>query len=489
MLIGPRGLHPRARRVTLCRNQVYERSVQQGQRQLTPLQVTGEWKMKQTKSNGNKQSPWWRGRMAVGLVTTLLLLFSGTTISIARAAEVASGDQYILPRGEVLQDDLYVAGGEVIIDGTVEGDVVAAGGYVEINGVVMGDLLAAGGAVVVTGNIQDDVRAAGGAVILSGSVGDDFVAAAGGGWPGVMTVPMGTMRIGDRNVPQGLQINAGSTIGGDAYLAGGQGTINGSIGSDLSAGMGTLILGGQVAGDANLDAENLTVLDSAIVQGELSYSTPSDTAIPEGVAASVVERPDRAATTVTNAPNPIWGFFGWLLRTALLLAGYLLVGWLVWSLAPRQITDPVAVMEARPMEAGILGLLAAVAVVPVAAALTFLGVLFWGWFPGGAIMLTFVFSLAAFVWLFSPVVTGLWVGRKLAELTGAAKGELPQLLLGIAAIVLVGRLLTVVPCIGDLAFQVVFLGSFALTVGSWFVAKRRPPQAPALLPAPIVPAA
>ena len=438
--------------------------------------------MKQTKSHGSKQNSWWRGRMAVGLAITMLLLFSGTAI----AAEVMSGDTYILPRGEVIHDDLYVMGGEVIIDGTVEGDVVAVGGYVEINGVVMGDLLAAGGAVIISGSVQDDVRAAGGGVILSGSVGDDFVAAAGGGWPGMMAVPMGTMQIEKRNVPQGLQINAGSTIGGDAYVAGGQGTINGSIGSDLAAGMGTLTFGGHVAGDAELDAENLTVLDSAEVQGELSYSTPGETAIPEGVAASVVGRPNREETTVTNAPNPIWGFFGWLLRTALMLAGYLLAGWLLWSLAPRQITGPVAVMDARPMEAGILGLLAAVAVLPVAAALTFLGVLFWGWFPGGAIMLTFVFGLAALIWLLSPVITGLWVGRKIAGMMGMANSELSRLLLGIAAIVLVGRLLTVVPCIGDLAFQVIFLGSFALTVGSWFVARRRPPQEPALLPAPVV---
>jgi cytoskeletal protein CcmA (bactofilin family) len=439
--------------------------------------------MKQGKSKRKKQRSWWRQQMAVGAAIVMVLLFSGTAL----AAEVLSGDPYILPRGEVIHDDLYVTGSEVIIDGTVEGDVVVAAGYVEINGVVMGDLLATGGAVIITGNVQDDVRAAGGAVIHSGSVGDDFFAAAGGGWPGMVSLPIMTMQLGNRSVPQGLQINAGSTIGGDAYVAGGQGTIAGSIGSNLMAGMGNLTFGGKVAGDANLNAQSLTVLDGAVVQGELRYSTSGNTQIPAGVAASVVEQPvnDNAAAP---KPNPIWGFFRWLLRTVLILAGYLLVGWLLWAFAPRQITGPVAVLETRPMEAGIIGLLAVVAVVPVGAALTFLAVLFWGWFPGGAILLTFVFGLVGLLWLLGPIIVGLWIGRRLAHLTGAMQGELPHLLLGIALIVLVARVLTVIPCIGDLIFQVIFLASLALSVGSWFLARRRPPQEPALLPAPVVPA-
>jgi hypothetical protein len=140
------------------------------------------------------------------------------------------------------------------------------------------------------------------------------------------------------------------------------------------------------------------------------------------------------------------------------------------------------------MEAGITGLLAAVAVVPVGAALTFLAIFFWGFFPGGVILLTFILGLVALVWLLSPLVTGLWVGRRIGQMLGAPDGELPRLLVGIATIVLVGRVLVVIPCAGALAFQVIFLGSFILSVGGWFLARRRPPQEPALLPAPVAPA-
>lgn len=441
--------------------------------------------MKETKSNKRRQSPRRRQRtkihrqVAFGLAVLMILLFSGTAL----AAEVLQGDPYILPRGEVISDDLYVTGSEVIIDGTVEGDLVVAGGYVEINGVVMGDLLAAGGAVVITGAIQDDVRAAGGGVVLSGTVGDDFFAAAGGGWSGI-PMPMIPTTMGDRNVPQGLQVAAGSTIGGDAYVAGGQGHIAGSVGGDLNAAMGTLTFAGQVAGDANLDVASLTVTDNAIVQGELTYESDTETEIPAGVAASVVERPQDDSSETEVASNRIGDLFGWLWRTALMLAGYLLVGWVIWSFAGRTISGPAAVLETQPIEAGVYGLLVAVGFVPVTAALTFLAGLFWGWFPGGVIMLTFAFGLMALLWLLSPIFIGLWVGRKLAQAIGIADGEVPRLLLGIAVVVLVGRLLTVIPCIGDLAFLMIYLASFALTVGSWLMARRQPPSA-VVLPAPI----
>jgi hypothetical protein len=74
-------------------------------------------------------------------------------------------------------------------------------------------------------------------------------------------------------------------------------------------------------------------------------------------------------------------------------------------------------------------------------------------------------------------------------MTGAVDGELPRLLVGVAVIVLAARILSVIPCAGDLAFQVIYLASLALSVGSWFVARRRPPQEPALLPTPVSTAA
>lgn len=403
---------------------------------------------------------------AVSLAVLALLLLWGAAL----AAEFAGDDQYVLPRGQVISDDLYVAGGEVIIDGTVEGDLVVAGGYVEINGVVMGDVIAAGGAIIIAGVVQDDVRAAGGAVIVTGAIGDDLVASAGGGWPGLV------VSAGGRTIPQGLQIASSATIGGDAYVVGGQGQISGSVGRHLVAAMRTVSFGGRAGGNATLMGETVQVDERARVQGELRYRTTAETTVPEGVAARVIREamPEAAAGTTARMSNPILGFLGWVGRTVLLMAGLALLGWLVWSFFQERVAKTAAVMDRRPVEAALYGLLVAVTVLPVSAALVFLTVLFWGWFPGGVAMLTFLFGLVTLVWLFSPVVTGLWIGRKLAAATGVVKGDLPALLLGIVVIVLVARLLTFVPFLGELAFRALYLLSFALAVGAWIVAQRRP---------------
>ncbi len=50
----------------------------------------------------------------------------------ALAADFRSGNEVTVASGEVINDDLYVAGGNLRIDGTVNGDLLAAGGTVTI---------------------------------------------------------------------------------------------------------------------------------------------------------------------------------------------------------------------------------------------------------------------------------------------------------------------------------------------------------------------
>lgn len=414
-----------------------------------------------------------------GLVWVLMLagvaalLWTGTAL----AAQFVGDDQYELPRGEVIADDLYVSGGEVFINGTVEGDLVVAGGYVEVNGVVMGDVIAAGGAVIIAGVVQDDVRAAGGAIVVTGSVGDDLIAAAGGGWPGMI------VSTGERTLPQGLQIASGATIGGDAYVAGGQGVINGSIGGDLVTGMRSVQVAARVGRNARLYGETVRVDERTRVQGELRYQSATETNVPDTVAARVIREatPEPATAARAAQRNPVWGFLGWATRSLLVFAGLALVGWLLWSFRTARFNAVTQTMDDRPVESAVYGLLVAVLVIPVSAALTFLGVLFWGWFPGGAAMLGFTFGLFALLWLISPAVTGLWVGRKVARALGVGRGDVIALVLGIAVIVLLARVLVFIPFVGELVFRALYLLSFALAVGAWLLERRKPTVA-AVLP-------
>ena len=78
----------------------------------------------------------------------------------------------------------------------------------------------------------------------------------------------------------------------------------------------------------------------------------------------------------------------------MLLAGTLLLAALVWRFAPQLLGRPAAAIDRKPVEAGLYGAAVVVMAVPVAAALVFMVVLFWGWFPGA---LPYCFLLRAAV--------------------------------------------------------------------------------------------
>ncbi|MFO7168538.1 MAG: hypothetical protein DIU80_011005 [Chloroflexota bacterium] len=396
-----------------------------------------------------------RWRVLAPLAAVLALLLGGRAL----AAEVYSGNTYVLPAGEVLEDDLYVTAEEVIIDGTVVGDVVAAGGRIVINGTVSGDLLAAGGSVQVSGTIEDDVRAAGGAIDINGTIGGDLMAAGGGGmWSPPLT-------FGGQQVEQGVRVSEAAAIGGDAYIAGGEGAINGSIGGDLHVTVIELAFAGEVGRNAELMGQTLRIGEGAQVNGSLRYSAPEQQAIPQDVAQEIVYvAPESSGARAAERPASNAGW--WLVRTLLVLLGFALLTWLTLRFAPRAATAPAAALERQPGRAALYGLLAALLLlfVPlVSALLVFLMVLFFGWLAGVVTALV-LFGALALLWVLSPLVVGMWIGQRLAALRDQPRQAVPWLIAGVLLVALLAR----VPVLGWL----VGLVSFILALGAILLAWR-----------------
>ncbi len=393
-----------------------------------------------------QKRPVWVIALVVAIMTSLVL------VGTALAGQFEGDDVYRLEAGQVVNDDLYVTGSEIFIDGTVNGDLYAAGGYIEVNGTVTGDVVAAGGGIKITGDVQDDVRVAGGGIDITGSIGDDLIVA-GGGQPGSFSFPM---QMGSRSINQGIRLGDSSTVGGDAMIFGGTAQVRGSIDGDLSAYAGEVDLDARVGGDAMLNASTLNVANNSQIEGTLTYSAPSEVAVPAGVAGGVQYEP-----TVSEAAkvNPLMSFFWWITRTIAILVGFALLAWLLLRLAPDLLEKPVAAINANPVEAGLWGLLvfALFMALPLASGLIVVVIgLFWGWMPA-VVVFFLLFGLLGVIWLFSPLVTGLWLGRKVAGSVKGISGSLPMLLVGILIIVLLGR----VPCVGWL----VAFFSFLLAMG------------------------
>ena len=180
------------------------------------------------------------------LSSVLMLLFPLLSFSMPESGET------VTRRGTV-NDDYYAAGGTVDINAVISGDAVIAGGELFIGHNIKGDVIAAGGSVQLRGDIQDDVRTAGGDISIDANIGDDLIASGGR-----------------------INVSAGSTIGGEVWLAGGDVRVAGTVNKDLVIGAGSIRLSGTIHGNVRLEGGEIQILEGAIIDGDLHYRSPNE---------------------------------------------------------------------------------------------------------------------------------------------------------------------------------------------------------------------
>lgn len=389
------------------------------------------------------------------LTMMLGVVFGMAVIQTVWAAEFESVEVYRLPAGEVITDDLYIAASEIYIDGTVEGDLIAAASTIVINGTITGDAMLGGASIQINGQIEGDMRAGGTAIEVTGTIGEDMLAAGGGG-------PMVPQFTANQFLASGVRLSDRARVGGDVILAGGSGTIAGTIDGDLWLGMATATLAAQVAGDARIASDAISVTEPARIAGVVRYTST----VPNPALEAIATTAEYAPPTQEQRPDPVATTLAWLFRTLLVLAGFALLAWLTLRFAPRLLTEPAGVLATQPARSGLYGLLASLLFIflPLASVvLVFVMVVFWGWFPG-IVLGVALFGVLSMLWLLSPLITGLWVGRWLTTALGREANDLTALLGGVLLLALLGR----IPVVG----WVISLVSFVLALGALIVARR-----------------
>ncbi|MDP9250695.1 MAG: hypothetical protein M3O78_04945, partial [Chloroflexota bacterium] len=165
----------------------------------------------------------------LGLLLALLIVTGMTLGKDLLGGKLRTDRTLVLPAGEHVTGDLYLFGGTVTVDGTVDGDLVAMGGQVNLNGSVGGDLIAAGGTVVMDGSVAGDARVAAGQLTVSGKVAEDLAVAGGE-----------------------VTISSQGAVGGDLILAAGQATMYGSVAGNIEGSAGTYQRSGTVGGSEHI---------------------------------------------------------------------------------------------------------------------------------------------------------------------------------------------------------------------------------------------
>lgn len=297
-----------------------------------------------------------RGLMsAIALAWWLLMGFNGSS-----AAEFRAEDQSVVESDEIVEDDLYIFGDEVTINGEVKGDVIAFGRLIKMNGLVGGDFIAAGQAVVISGKVDDDVRMAGQVLKIDKEavIIDDLIAAG-----------------------LSLEFVEASSIDGDLVFAGYQALVGGDVAGQVIGGLVNCEISGHIGGDVELSVggdpaganaytsgspppvsmpsvpEGLAIRDTAKIDGALKYQSQNEASIASDAQITGEISHTRPQTQAKQAPTPAE-------RALSIVAQYstlLIIGLCVVVLAPNWMRRMSNNIGTRPLAcvgfgaAGIIG--------------------------------------------------------------------------------------------------------------------------------------
>ncbi|MAC39885.1 MAG: hypothetical protein CMF76_04475 [Maricaulis sp.] len=219
--------------------------------------------------------------MALGLAITAMTGAAGAQVIGGEVEIDGSGNDVVFLGGDMtvrgnVQGDISAIAGEGEIDADVTGSIHFFGGDVYIRGSVGEDIEIAGGDVEIDANVAGDVSAAGGDVRIGGTIGGEL-AAAGGNVEIEATV-------GDMVQLAGgyVGVHSDAVFADGLEVAGGEIEIAGTVRGDVDIEGSEVTLSGLIDGDVEILAEEIYILDSARVTGEISVRGPSQPVVAAG---------------------------------------------------------------------------------------------------------------------------------------------------------------------------------------------------------------
>ncbi len=295
-------------------------------------------------------------------ITTLLIFalvlvpLLSIGISPALSINAAADKQITITANQVIDDDLYLSGEILTIDGTIKGDAVLSGQKITVNGTVDGDVIAAGQTITINGTVKDDVRIAGQVLIIDSKaqIIDDLIAAGAS-----------------------LENKVGSRVGGDLSFFGAQASLAGTVDGNVLGGTNSLELSGSVGKNMQVVAigdpnplnlpfipklpvaipeipEGLTIKDTAKISGKLNYKSTKEALISDK--AQVVGGVVREELPYEGEREADWNGFirtqtpgEIVLQKLQRLVALLLIGWLLMQFLPVWTQGLTTTIQTKPL--------------------------------------------------------------------------------------------------------------------------------------------
>lgn len=356
----------------------------------------------------------------LGILVVAVAVFAGVAV-------MADDGNISLPRGQEISTDYINAGDTVDVASDVRGDVIVAGSDVIFSGNADGDVLMGAANARINGNSGGDVRAAAGSVSVGGTVAKNVTVAGGN-----------------------IVIEEGSAISGNLHAAGGRVEIRGNVQGNVTVYASEIVFSGRIGGNADFNANNITVRQDASIAGNLTYASNAELVPAKGVVAGTVTRvpmetpTDNYAATAkaATAGVVIWQFLA-LLVIVLLLERF-------FARQVRELAAPITSSEIwGRIATGFLWLVLNPILIAVAI-ISIIGL------PLALVILFFYIVLIIIAYAITPILLGALANRKLKLYAGGDKDIWKDFILGYVLM----QIIALVPILGGLFIFFLFLFAF-----------------------------
>ncbi len=385
-----------------------------------------------------------RRRTAAIAVIMPALLFALALPPKASAADVRRGRAVTIPAGEVVHNDLIVAGPSVRIDGTVEGDLIVATRDLNVTGHVMGDVLGFSGISVINGVVDGNVRVFTRSLVLQGKVGKNLSAFA-----------------------NSVDLGSNGDVNGGAIILASDADLDGKIQRDLLGLMARTDLEGLVGGETWIRGGSLTIASSADLRGPATFAGREQPTVESGAKLASPLRTEITQEIRRNRRST--ARVG--LRAIFAYAGALVVGILLLLIFPGFFR--AAVRETGtvglPIGVGALVLLAGIFVLVIGILFLFLG-------TGAGVAGALAYAPIVYV---AQVFVGAWLGNKILGEPAHTSAAVGRIALGL----LIVRVLEFIPALGGLVWVVVAMWGVGAVLVAFYRMSRREIAVTAPVPA------
>jgi hypothetical protein len=370
---------------------------------------------------------------------TLAVVLSALLLALAlpqqaSAAEVRRGRAVLIPSGDVVHNDLIVAGPSVTVDGTIEGDLIAFTRNLTVTGHVTGDVIAFCEQSMISGSVDGNVRAFARNAILQGAIAKNVSAFS-------------------NSLSQGSK----SSVGGSMIVFAAEADLDGKVQRDLLGMIGRTDLDGLVGGQAWIRGGNLNVTSSAEIRGPARFEGRQQPTVEAG---AKLASPIQTEITQEGRRNRRMRARGFV-RAVFGYAGAVLVGILLLVAFPgffRVVLREVGTIG-LPIAIGALGLVTGVFLLILGVLLLFIGV---GAGVAGALAYAPILYLA-------QVFVGAWLGNKImGEPPAVTSAMIGRMAVGL----LILRVMGLIPILGGLVWLAVLLwGTGAVMLGIYRITR------------------